>query len=204
MYWSISGPKLRTFALHVPTPADEKDEIYPTAVANSKGEVLFVWQVGPMSTEGTATVKWALYRTDGRFTGRQGELGTSFSGTKATAFTCRDDAFCIVTTARPTPAVAVRDGRDGKERTHIMELRETVQWSPLAPFAGAGSIGSPGGTHPVVADGNTVHAVYAQGGRIYYRRSADAAVTWSDAVQLVTSGSAQYPCSWRTLGPAGD
>jgi hypothetical protein len=99
VYWSISDPKLRAFALHVPTPANEKDEIYPTAVANGKGEVLFVWQVGPMSTGGTAAVKWALYRADGQFTGRKGELGTSFSGTKAAAFACKDDAFCIVTTA---------------------------------------------------------------------------------------------------------
>jgi hypothetical protein len=81
------------------TPANEDDEIYPTAVGNRRGEVLFLWQVGPMSTTGKATVKWAKYGADGKFTGQQGILGTTTSGTKSTAFVGRDDHFYIVTTA---------------------------------------------------------------------------------------------------------
>jgi len=99
VYWSVSDDRVTSFTLHAATPADENDEIYPSAVANRKGEVLFVWQVGPMSTTGRATVKWACYTLDGRFTGQQGVLGTTTSGTKATAFVGTDDQFYIVTTA---------------------------------------------------------------------------------------------------------
>lgn len=101
VYWSVWDRARGGFRLHVPTPDGEEDEIYPTAVANRKGEVLLVWQVGPMSTAGTARVKWAVYSRDARFVLRQGTLGTSFSGTKATAFVGSDDRFRIVTTARP-------------------------------------------------------------------------------------------------------
>jgi hypothetical protein len=54
-----------------------------------------------MSTSGTAQVKWALYGKDGSLTGPQGIAGTSFSGTKATAFVGTDDNFYLVTTAKP-------------------------------------------------------------------------------------------------------
>jgi len=60
----------------------------------------FPWQVGPMSTSGTATVKWARYNVDGTPTGQRGVAGTSFSGTKATAMVGKDDNFYIVTTAQ--------------------------------------------------------------------------------------------------------
>ncbi len=100
VYWAISDARTAGFALHAPTPAHEPDEIYPTAVANRKGEVLLVWQVGPMSTTGKAIVHWAMYRLDGKFTGEQGTLGTTTSGTKATAFVATDDSFRIVTTAK--------------------------------------------------------------------------------------------------------
>lgn len=73
-------------------------------------------------------------------------------------------------------------------------------WSPLAAFSGTGSIGSPGGTHPLVADGNTVHGVWAQGGRIYYRRSPDGARTWGHAFPLTSHRTAQYPCSLELSG----
>lgn len=99
VYWALTDEQRSQFQLHVATPANEKDEIYPAAVANRKGEVLFVWQVGPMSTRGQATVKWACYTADGKFSGRQGVLGTTTSGTKATAFVGDDDNFYIVTTA---------------------------------------------------------------------------------------------------------
>jgi hypothetical protein len=100
VYWAVSDRGVTGFALHVATPAPENDEIYPTAVANRRGEVLFLWQVGPMSTTGRATVHWACYTIDGQFTGRQGTLGTTTSGTKPTAFAGTDDNFYVVTTAR--------------------------------------------------------------------------------------------------------
>ena len=100
VYWSVLAGGDSTFKLHVATPADEQDEIYPTAVANRNGEVLFLWQVGPMSVTGRATVKWAIYRRDGTFTGQQGTVGVSTSGTKATAFVGTDDSFHIITTAK--------------------------------------------------------------------------------------------------------
>jgi len=87
------------FRLHVATPANEEDEIYPAVVANRKGDVLLVWQVGPMAVKGTATVKWARYDRDGKATGETGVVGKSFAGTKATAFVGNDDNFYSVTTA---------------------------------------------------------------------------------------------------------
>lgn len=97
-YWSaLDGGK---FTLHAATPAPENDEIYPAAFGNGCGQVLLVWQVGPMAVGKKATVKWALYRADGQFTGRQGTLGVSTSGTKPTAFAGSDGNFVIVTTAR--------------------------------------------------------------------------------------------------------
>ena len=100
VYWSLADPHYTSFRLHVATPDNADQEIYPTAVANRQGEVLFLWQVGPMSLNGTAVVKWALYSKEGEFTGRQATVGTSFSGTKATAFVGTDDNFYLVTTAK--------------------------------------------------------------------------------------------------------
>ncbi len=100
VYWSVADRGVSGFTLHQPTPAPEPDEIYPTAVANRAGDVLLVWQVGPMSTTGTATVKWALYQQDGQPTGKKGTIGTTTSGTKATAFVGTDDDFYILTTAK--------------------------------------------------------------------------------------------------------
>ena len=94
------GPKLAVGSdgtIHVATPQNQSDEIYPTAVANRRGEVLFVWQIGPMSTTSTATIHWACYKADGAFTGRQDTLGKTTSGTKATAFVGTDDNFYVVT-----------------------------------------------------------------------------------------------------------
>jgi len=100
VYWAIADKHVAEFKLHVATPANEIDEIYPTAVANRRGEVLFVWQVGPMSTTGKATVKWARYTLDGKPTGQRGTIGRTTSGTKATAFVGGDDNFYIVTAAK--------------------------------------------------------------------------------------------------------
>ncbi len=71
----------------------------------------------------------------------------------------------------------------------------TGRWSALERFTENDSIGSPGGTHPLVTDGKSVHAVWGQGGFIRYRRSENAGQIWSKAVPLTTSGKAQYPCS---------
>lgn len=98
VYWSaLEGGR---FMLHVATPAHENDEIYPAAVGDGQGHVLLVWQVGPMAVGRQATVKWALYGNDGVFSGKQGTIGVSTSGTKATAFAGTDGAFHIVTTAQ--------------------------------------------------------------------------------------------------------
>lgn len=98
VFWAVSDHGTN-FRLHVTTPEHEQDEIYPTAVANRRGEVLFVWQVGPMSTTGHATVHWATYTRDGKFSGHQDVIGKTRSGTKATAFVGTDDDFYVVTTA---------------------------------------------------------------------------------------------------------
>ena len=100
VYWSSMTPGEAAFSLHVATPANEQDEIYPSVTSNRQGEVLFLWQVGPMSVTERATVKWAIYRQDGTFTHQQGTIGVSDSGTKATAFTGADGRFYIVTTAK--------------------------------------------------------------------------------------------------------
>ena len=100
VYWSISTPARDKFELHVPTPGHQDDELYPCAVANKAGQVLLLWQVGPMSVKETATVKWATYTLDGKPTGNAATVGRSYSGTKPTAFVGTDDAFYVVTTAK--------------------------------------------------------------------------------------------------------
>ena len=70
-----------------------------------------------------------------------------------------------------------------------------AQWSLSQSLTVGGSIGSPGGTHPLVTDGDTVHAVWWQSGAIRYRRSHDAGRSWTEAVSLTTGGKAGYPCS---------
>jgi len=100
VYWATADAGLTEWRLHASTPASEPNEIYPSALSNRKGDVLFLWQVGPMAVQGTATVKWALYSRDGKPSGESGVLGKSFAGTKATAFVGTDDNFYIVTTAQ--------------------------------------------------------------------------------------------------------
>jgi hypothetical protein len=96
VYWSVSAPGETAFAKHISTPLNEQNEIYPTALENNSGKVLFLWQVGPMSVSDSATVKWALYEKDGEYTGLHGTTGRTFSGTKATAFVGTDDSFYII------------------------------------------------------------------------------------------------------------
>lgn len=99
VYWSRRASDGSAFTLHVATPENQKEEIYPAAFSNGKGDVLMVWQVGPMAVGKQATVHWALYKQDGTYTGRTGKLGISTSGTKATAFATANGDFRILTTA---------------------------------------------------------------------------------------------------------
>ncbi len=101
VYWSVLPAGGEAFTLHVPTPANQDQEIYPAAISNGEGDVLLLWQVGPMAVDKKAAVHWALYKQDGTYTGRTAELGTTTSGTKPTAFADRDGVFHIITTARP-------------------------------------------------------------------------------------------------------
>jgi hypothetical protein len=104
VYWATSDAGMTGYRLHIGTPTSEEDELYPSAIANRKGDVLFVWQVGPMAVKGTATVKWARYDKDGKATGEAGIAGKSFAGTKTTTFVGKDDNFYVVTTAHKTNA----------------------------------------------------------------------------------------------------
>jgi Neuraminidase (sialidase) len=73
-------------------------------------------------------------------------------------------------------------------------------WSDLQPLSEDGAIGSPGGSHPLVTDGNVVRVVWAQRGRIHYRVSTDAGRTWGHASPLTSGTTAQYPCSLELSG----
>jgi hypothetical protein len=101
VFWSGVGA---TGALSPPvgTPGGAgSNERYPTAVLSSiLGQVMMVWNVGPMAVSGTAEVKWATWYSNGTFAGRAGSLGTSFAGTKATAWVDASGAFNVMTTAR--------------------------------------------------------------------------------------------------------
>lgn len=89
------------FGGHVATPAREPNERYPTAVGSPEGDVLFVWNVGPMAVEGNATVKWACYAPGSASAAQSGELGRSFAGTKATALDLGDHGgLLLITTAQ--------------------------------------------------------------------------------------------------------
>jgi hypothetical protein len=88
-YWSVSDPGARRFARGVATPDRAGREALSVAVSNRKGEVLFVWLSGKR-------VAWALYRMDGKFTGKQGVAGEQASDDKPTAFVGADDNFYIV------------------------------------------------------------------------------------------------------------
>ena len=108
VYWAVSDSNVTVFTKHVATPLNETDEIYPTSVANNSGKVLMVWQVGPMSVSDSATVKYAVYNTNGTFTGQQATIARTFSGTKATAFVGTDNNFYIVVAAdKLTTAVPI-------------------------------------------------------------------------------------------------
>ena len=50
------------YVLHAGTPAGEEAERYSRAVANRRGDVLFVWQAGPMAVKGTVRQETLLTR----------------------------------------------------------------------------------------------------------------------------------------------
>lgn len=45
-----------------------------------------------------------------------------------------------------------------------------------------------------------MHFVWMSGSKLYYRRSTDAGVSWGHTVPVVSSGTAQYPCSLEVSG----
>jgi hypothetical protein len=141
VYWATLAPGGAGFALHVATPSGEGDEIYPSAVANRRGEAIFLWQVGPMSVSGRATVKWAIYTIDGAFTGRQGTAGVSTSGTKATAFVGADGDFHIVTTAKELQDGAAEIRVDGGRTHQTYEGFGATTLSLIRPGPGGDSLG---------------------------------------------------------------
>lgn len=94
VFWAgWSGTAWTTGA--VPTPRGDTNARYPTAVANAAGDVLLVWQVGPMAVAGTAAVKYALYSAAGEPQGAEVTLGSTFAGTKATAWARGGDFFVM-------------------------------------------------------------------------------------------------------------
>jgi len=99
VYFSSLGQGEGAFAGHVPTPAHEANERYPTAVASPAGDVAFVWNVGPMAVSGDAAVKWACYAPGNATAAQSGVIGRSFAGTKATALALDGNSLLILTTA---------------------------------------------------------------------------------------------------------
>lgn len=134
VYWAKSEPPYTQFTLHVATPLGVTGEIYATAVANSQGHVLFVWQEGPMATGQTATVKWACYTADGVLTGQQGTIGTTDSGTKATAVVGSDDSFIILTTAKPWNSLPSAKIADNGTTVTLDKPVVTARFSSLGCF----------------------------------------------------------------------
>ena len=89
-----------TWSAAVPTPFAEPNERYPTAVASRTGDVVMVWNVGPMAVSGDAAVKWACWAQGNATATQSGVLGRSFAGTKATALALGGEGgLLIVTTA---------------------------------------------------------------------------------------------------------
>lgn len=104
VFWSGRSASSGDFSTPVGTPGTSggSSERYPTAVYSPQlGQVLMVWNVGPMAVSGTAQVLWATYGEDGTPSGESGSLGTSFAGTKATAWVDAKGGFYVMTTAVP-------------------------------------------------------------------------------------------------------
>lgn len=113
VYFSQLAPGSAAFAGHVPTPLHEANERYPTAVASPDGDVVLVWNVGPMAVSGDAAVKWACYAPGNATAAQSGTLGRSFAGTKATALSLGDHGgLLVITSAGGTPTGRARAALD--------------------------------------------------------------------------------------------
>lgn len=75
-----------------------------------------------------------------------------------------------------------------------------ASWTPLERLSLGPATGSPGGTHPVLFEGETVHVVWERAGDIQYRRSRDGGLTWENPATLTRSGTEKYPCSLEVAG----
>lgn len=76
------------------------------------------------------------------------------------------------------------------------------QWSRPTALSGSGSVGSPGGTHPLAMEGSSIWAVWVERGTIHCRHSADAGASWGKAIHVTSGGTAAYPCSLERVGSA--
>ena len=80
----------KSFRDPIPTPEEGKGkQSFPLAVANAKGEVLFVW-----AQDGE--VRWAIYAADGMPTPQRGVAGRQAGENKPTAFVGADGHFYVV------------------------------------------------------------------------------------------------------------
>lgn len=75
-------------------------------------------------------------------------------------------------------------------------------WSRPAPLSQTGATDSPGGTHPLAVEGNTVHAIWSRANNIYLRSSPDGGATWGHTLPVTAGGTALYPCSIEASGGA--
>lgn len=73
-------------------------------------------------------------------------------------------------------------------------------WSRPVHISGRGTVGSPGGTHPLATDGKTVYATWFHEGTIHLRSSPDGGVTWGHPAAVTSGGTATYPCSLEISG----
>lgn len=89
-YWSLSDKGTRRFGPKVATPdGGKRDEAFPVAVANPRGEVLFAWVEA-------GQVRWAIYTEDGKPTDRRGTAGRLPPNTKPTAVLGSGGRFILV------------------------------------------------------------------------------------------------------------
>ena len=99
VYFSALAAGAAAFSGHVPTPLHEGNERYPTAVAAPNGDILLVWNVGPMAVSGDAAVKYACYAPGNATAAQSGTLGRSFAGTKATALSLGHNGGLLIITS---------------------------------------------------------------------------------------------------------
>lgn len=91
----------QTFSQPIGTPRKEANERYPTAVTSRQGDIVMVYNVGPMAVSGDSAVKYACYAPGNSTASQSGVLGRSFAGTKATAIALGGEGpLLILTTAQ--------------------------------------------------------------------------------------------------------